>query len=184
MEKLCYLREIKKCIMRKYLLFLIVTVVISACGSLRQISRSGITRQVWTAEKVLTVVESRHYSVDIKYMFPQRGMMKALDYGYGLRISGDSLYSYLPYFGVTHGVVPYGGGKALHFDAIVSDYFVDMLNKNLTRVMIFVVNEEDRYRYIINIYNNGNVQLSVQAERRDFISFSGELAWENKERVE
>ena len=59
-----------------------------------------------------------------------------------------------------------------------------MLNKNLTRVMIFVVNEEDRYRYIINIYNNGNVQLSVQAERRDFISFSGELAWENKERVE
>ena len=166
--------------MKKIILSTVVSVVLAGCTVSQQTVQQKAEQQIQTAQQVSELLQSRRYAVDIKYMYPQRGMMKALDYGYGVRISGDSIYSYLPYFGVARGYVPYGGGTGLHFKTVFSDYSVRKSKKYLTQVVVVVSNEEDRYRYTMDIYDNGNVQLSVQADRRDFISFSGEMVLDDR----
>ena len=52
---------------------------------------------------------------------PMKGGSKHLTSDYSLEIRNDSVYSYLPYFGVAYNV-PYGGGKGLNFSAPLSEY--------------------------------------------------------------
>ncbi|HEY9551841.1 MAG TPA: DUF4251 domain-containing protein, partial [Prevotella sp.] len=79
-------------------------------------------QQALTAQRVEETLASGHYSVDVRYMYSLRGIMKPVDYGYGISVQGDTLQSYLPYYGVVHGRVPYGGGKGLNFKGILTDY--------------------------------------------------------------
>ena len=45
-----------------------------------------------------------------------KGRSRALTSDYSIEIRNDSVFSYLPYFGVAYNV-PYGGGKGLIFNA-------------------------------------------------------------------
>lgn len=100
--------------------------------------------------------------------------MKHLDYGYDIRLSGDTLYSYLPYYGRAYSV-PYGGGKGLVFNAPIQDYAVSSQKKGLTKMDIYVENDEDCYAYMMEIFDNGQVDLLVRAQKREQILFRGKL---------
>ena len=107
-------------------------------------------------------------------MMPIRGGMKHLNDSYNIRLSGDTLYSYLPYFGRAY-TVPYGGGKGLHFQAPLQDYVVSHPKRDLTVIQLLVTNDEDQYHYMIELYDNGRANLTVRATEREQISFSGEM---------
>lgn len=47
---------------------------------------------------------------------------------YTLEIRNDSVFSYLPYFGVAYNA-PYGGGKSLNFNASITGYTTRALKK-------------------------------------------------------
>ena len=71
--------------------------------------------------------------------------------------------------------MPYGGGKALDFTAPVSDRQVRRLKNGLTRVELRVANDEDRYLYVIDVFDNGRVMLDVTAQEREQVQFAGEM---------
>ena len=86
----------------------------------------------------------------------------------------DSLFSYLPYFGVAHRA-PYGGGKGLVFDAPINKYEAKKDKKGRIKIELAVRNEEDSYTYHITLYSNGSANIDVQPNNKDQITFSGKL---------
>lgn len=160
--------------MRNEFLLCSVFALLVGCSSSRLTPQQKVVKSAWTAQKVHEAIENKKMAVEINYVIPFRAGMKHLDYGYDIRLSGDTLYSYLPYYGRAYNI-PYGGGKGLVFNAPIQDYAVSNPKKVLTKMDIYVENDEDRYAYMMEIFDNGQVNLLVRAQKREQILFRGKL---------
>ena len=160
--------------MKKLFLLMIAVAGLAACTVSRQTAEGRAAKAAHVAQRVGEKLDSMRFRVDVNYIYPRRGAARAVDFGYGIRLSGDTLYSRLPYFGRAYHV-PYGGGKALDFTAPVGDRQVRWLKNGLTRVELRVTNDEDRYLYVIDVFDNGRVMLDVTAQEREQVQFAGEM---------
>lgn len=160
--------------MRNIILCCVVFVLLAPCSAVRFTPDQRAVADRHVVQEVRQAVESGKLTVRMDYVTPFRAGIKHLSSGYDVRLSGDTLYSYLPYFGRAYSV-PYGGGKGLMFDAPVQDCAVDYPKKGLTRLHVVVRNDEDQYMYVFDVFDNGHVDLLVTSNRRERISFSGEL---------
>ena len=89
-------------------------------------------------------------------------------------MKGDTLISYLPYFGRVYWV-PYGGGKGLNFMVTISSYEEWEKKNGLRHIEIGLKNEEDTYLYTIEVFSNGSATIDVMARQREQISYTGEM---------
>lgn len=133
-----------------------------------------------TEQAVREAVDAKGYKIDVNRVMPMKGGSKHLTSDYSLEIRNDSIYSYLPYFGVAYNI-PYGGGKGLNFNAPLSEYTSEYSKKGNARITLKVRNEEDNYIYNITIYPDGTSSIQVTPTNRQSISFSGEMDIKKKE---
>ena len=133
-----------------------------------------------TEQAVREAVDAKTYKINVDRVMPMKGGSKHLTSDYSLEIRNDSVYSYLPYFGVAYNV-PYGGGKGLNFSAPLSEYTSAYNKKGNAKITLKVRNEEDNYLYNITIYPNGSSNIQVTPTNRQSISFSGEMDLKKKE---
>jgi len=154
--------------MMKKGLVLLLTMAVVACSTLTPAEKEE------QARKVNAALDERSYEIEIQMVYPFRGPAKNVTSDWSIRVRNDTLYSYLPYIGRAYNV-PYGGGKGLNFDAPIEEYVDGHWQKDQRRIDFRVVNEEDTYLYSIEVYENGNATINVQARERDRIAFSGIL---------
>ena len=114
-------------------------------------------------------------------MHPFRGASRHLTSDYSFELYGDSVVSYLPYFGEVR-MVPYGGGKGLNFIGRITAYEAYQVKAGLYRVIMGVYNDEEEYRYILEVFDNGSSTLDISSYNRDPISFMGEMTFDKKSR--
>jgi hypothetical protein len=126
------------------------------------------------ATKVKDSIDHKTFTINVNMAYPMSHAAINLTSNYSLRLAGDSLISYLPYYGRAFRV-PYGGGKALNFSAKIKDCTISYPKKNRTRIHITVSNDEDTYQYDIDVFDNASTTISVISNEREFISFSGTL---------
>lgn len=119
-------------------------------------------------------VDNRHYTISVRTMIPSRGPSRELSSGYFIKVKGDTLVSYLPYFGRAYSL-PYGGGDGLNFTAHTSAYSMIKTKRGAHRVVIEAKSDDDTYRYVIDIFDNGSSSLRITAQQREAISYNGEL---------
>ena len=139
-----------------------------ACGTMTSAER---------AERALAVenaLATRHYAVSIQVMYPTRGGAVNVTPDFSLKVEGDTLVSYLPYFGRAYNVPP-GGGKGLNFTAPIKRYEAAKDKKGRTHVLIVADNDEDVITYHLEIVDNGRASIDVRCRERESISYSGEL---------
>lgn len=146
----------------------VVLGLLTACSTMTAAER---------AEKALAVgraLASRHYVVDVQMMYPRSGRAVNVSSNYSLEIKGDTVVSYLPYFGRAYSI-PYGGGKAFNFSAPIISYESASDPKGKTYVRLVTDNEEDVITFQLEIFDNGQTTIDVQAREREPITYSGEL---------
>lgn len=90
-------------------------------------------------------------------MQPMRGGSRNLTTNYTLEIRNDSVFSYLPYFGVAYNA-PYGGGKSLIFNASITAYTTRALKKGKIQIDFKTRSDEDNYEYRLTIFPDGSNQ--------------------------
>ncbi len=151
--------------MKKCLLILAVLACV-ACSTLTPAEKAE------RAAFVASALNDRHYKIDIQMMYPQRGPAKNVTGTYSLEVKGDSLISYLPYFGKAY-QVPYGGGKGLNFIDTIEQYAATKDAKGRYQIAIGLTNEEDTYLYSLEVFDNGNATIDVRSKQREPISYSG-----------
>ncbi len=107
---------------------------------------------------------------------PQRGGGKQLTSEYDLRVTPDSVISFLPYFGRAYFDVPYGGGDGgLKFTSTRFTYEVKEKKKGGWEISIVPSDVKNLSRLLLYISPDGYASLSVNSINRDFITFDGYL---------
>lgn len=169
---------IRSKIMKKVIAFMVTLAIFTACGTTAGSVGGNLTkeqRKELVAQEVTHRLNSRHYKIAVNFMTPLRGGgRRYVNGGYSLEVKGDTVRSYLPYFGNVYRATM-GQQKALNFDAAIYNYEVKRSGKNAVQVFFFTETEEDRYQYQIDIYSNGRAYITVLAQNRDGITFDGDM---------
>jgi len=157
--------------MKKYLISAVILVaMLTGCAT----SAERLERQAREAAMVEEALQNRRYTIDIRMMHPLRGRAVNVTSNYSVEVKGDTLVSYLPYFGRAY-QVPYGGGKGLNFIAPITGYQSETDRKGTTRIMLTSENEEDSYLYVLEVFSNGESSVEVQSRQRDRIYYTGRM---------
>lgn len=149
----------------------VAALLVAACATTEERAQ----RRAERAEVVKRAVDSRHFTVTVQTMNPMRGSSVNVTPDFSLEVSGDTVKSYLPYFGRAY-YVPYGGGKGLCFTATAIGYEQSQPKRGDRMLVTFACrNEEDLYRFRLEIYDDGATVIDVRAQEREHISFTGEI---------
>ncbi|MDR2473718.1 MAG: DUF4251 domain-containing protein [Tannerella sp.] len=161
--------------MKRFFLYIaLITTCLWSCSAPKNIA---VTRSL-----VIQIIQSRDYTVEADYMSPMRSEgARHLSASYSLAIHGDTLVSYLPYYGEAFGNIPYGGGNGLNFTAEILEYNCSFDDKGTALIEIKVRNENINYKYLTQIFGNGNASISINSDNRQPISFRGKLKTEGYE---
>jgi hypothetical protein len=157
----------------KFILFMMaMSLAVCACSTLTSAERAE--REAKTAQAVEKALAERHYRVEVSMVNPRRGRAVNVSSDFSLEVKGDTLVSYLPYFGWAYNV-PYGGGKGLNFTAPISEYHTAKGRNGATLITMKAANEEDFYSFRLEVFSNGSTFINLTARERESISYSGQM---------
>ncbi len=163
--------------MKAAILSVVTALLLTACGTQKLSVAEKAARLEAQMQQVDSLVRGMRFGIEVNAAFPQRGNMVNLNYDYGIQIHGDTLRSYLPYYGRAY-QVPYGGGKALDFSERIQRHTLTQGKKGEQQLQMWVENDEDVYVYTLKVYAGGNIDLTVESHQRDRIRFTGQLTAE------
>ena len=155
---------------RLFLAAMMMAVVI--LGYISSCKSSNTTALNERTQVIRQQIEDRHYTITVNRMLSMNGRSQELTSLYSLTIQGDTLTSYLPYFGQAYSI-PYGGGQGLIFHAPITDYSQTYDTKGTADISIRTSSEDDSYIYRIQIFDNGSTTIHVTPNNRQAISFYG-----------
>lgn len=160
--------------MMKRLRFLLVLGIAFCIGGHSLFAQSKKEKKEYIKELVKEQVENREYTIEVNRALPTGGRSVNLTSLYELKVQGDSVYSYLPYFGRAYSV-PYGGGDGLRFETVMTDYNVTYDKKGTARIQFKAITNEDNFTFNISVFDNGSASINVTPTNRQQISFNGEI---------
>jgi hypothetical protein len=160
--------------MKRIICFLAMMLMLFANVTVSAQKKSKAERKAEIARVVKQKVEDKHFKVIVDMAYPMEGPTIPLNQLYSLEVKGDSIISYLPYYGRAYSI-PYGGGKGLNFEGTIKKFRISYPKESSMRVDFEVTNDEDYYMYALDIYNNGNTSIVVIPQRRNSINFTGKI---------
>lgn len=122
--------------------------------------------------EIRKAIESQNYVFKAQQVYPQNGNVRILTSDYDLAVSGDTIISYLPFFGRAYvaPINPSDGG--IKFSS--TDFTYKMKNnRNRWEVMIKPKDASEVQEMHLEIFDNGNATLRVISTNRQNISFNG-----------
>lgn len=157
--------------MKTYIITIAVlsAITLFSCKSGENLSKAEVISLV--TEKV----EASNYTFVPSTALPVSGRAVNLDRSFSLKISKDSIESYLPYFGraYTAPISPTEGG--IKFASTDFDYTISEKKKGMWNVSIETKDTRTRYKILLNIGETGYTSLTVQDTNRQSISFYGKI---------
>jgi hypothetical protein len=126
------------------------------------------------AEYVAKALDDRRYKIGIDLMITRRMGSKPVTSDWELEVKGDTLVSYLPYFGVAYEAA-YGSSTGLNFTAPIKSYEDSGFNKGKRTIRLRTYSDEDVIDYQIEVMDNGSASIDVTPRKREGISYSGTL---------
>jgi len=155
---------------------LILALIVGAGISTASAQNSGKDKKAVKITAIKNDVNGRHYTFLANTATPLRGRTIQLTSEYDVRITPDSVISFLPYFGTAYMDVPYnptdGGVK---FSSTKFDYKVSERKKGGWEITISPKDVKNLERLVLSISSDGYASLSVTSTNRDPISFYGYL---------
>lgn len=158
---------------KKTMMVMAAILVIVACATSDPSGLSKAERRQQTALLVQKALLDRHYTINVQSAHPYKGAPINLTSSYSLQVKGDTIVSYLPFFGRAYSI-PYGGGKGLNFTGLINSYQTSR-NKKEYNIKMGVDNDEDQYVYYIDVYDNGRAVVLVTSKNRSNITFYGDM---------
>ena len=117
-------------------------------------------------------IQSKQFIFKAQTAFPMRGGMRQLTSEYDLKVKGDTIIAYLPYFGRAY-VAPIDPTKGgIQFTSTQNNYTLKAKKKN-SEITIVPKNIQEVHQLHLNISPNGNASLQVISNNRDPINFNG-----------
>jgi hypothetical protein len=149
----------------KNLRFLIAIVLLIFSGSLFAQHKS---------DRVKSIIESKHYTFVAQSALPTKGNFRNLTSEYDMRVNGDSLAVYLPYFGEAFAPVD-PTENPLEFSTSTNKYVASQSKKGNWNITITPSGIHDARQFNLSVSSSGYGTLTVNFNNRQPISFNGFL---------
>ena len=166
------------CIMKTMKNLFILLLIVSAGLNAASAQTSTKDKKAAKVAAIKSELESKRYTFLANEMIPQGGGSKQLDYGYDVRITPDSVISFLPYFGRAYFDVPYNptdGG--IKFTSTNFDYKAVEKKNGGWEITIKPKDVKNLTSMVLYVSSNGYTSLSVTSFNKDFINFDGSLKY-------
>jgi hypothetical protein len=127
-------------------------------------------------ETIERAVTSRNYVFKAETVMPTGAVPnRQLSYGYDLRVSPDTIVSYLPYFGraYTAPMDPSKGG--IQFTSTKFEYKETKRKKGGWEILIKPKDTQDVSQMVLTVSETGFASLQVISNNRQPISFNGNV---------
>lgn len=130
-----------------------------------------------TPAEIETAVQSGHWVFSAQRATGDVGRSRQLTTDYTVAVRGDSMISYLPYFGRA-----YAGSAGLETKSVLDFRSVDFTlskeinKKGATVIIIKPADYTDVQSYTFTIFSNGRADLNVLLTSRSPITFSGSVS--------
>ena len=154
----------------------VLLLIVSAGSIAARAQSSSKDKKAAKLEAIKSNVDTKNYTFIADYVLPQGGSSKQLTSEYDLRITPDSVISFLPYFGRAYFDIPYNPNDGgIKFTSTKFDYKVTEKKKGGWEITINPKDVKDLSRMILDISADGYASLAVTSTNRDFISYNGFL---------
>lgn len=156
---------------------LLTMALIVSAGLFTANAQSKSAKKASKEADIRAKVEHKNYTFLANYVLPLRGGAHALtEVYYDLKVTGDSVKSFLPYFGRAYLDVPYNPTEGgIKFTSTKFDYTVKDKKKGGWEITISPKDVKNIERLVLNISSDGYATLAVTSINRDFISYDGNL---------
>lgn len=156
------------CIMKYALIMIGLLTSVVAISSERQARREA------EQQAVMQHIESQSYEIDVNQAQPMGWKSVNLTSSYSVRISGDSIYCHLPYYGRAYSI-PYGGGEGLIFSSTMNGYSIANGKRGVRRITFDANSQDGNNKFSIEIWPTGQSSITVTPAGRQTISYSGRI---------
>lgn len=119
-----------------------------------------------------TLVESKKFIFKVQTVLPTGGSNVQVTSDYDIKLNGDSLVSYLPYFGRAYSA-DYGQPGGLNFTSTKFQYNLKSKKKGGWDITIKPTDIKDVRQMFLSIGENGYASLQVISNNRQTISYYG-----------
>ncbi len=161
--------------MKQLLGILVAVCCLMACATTKtKEQKEAEARQ--TFGQITDSVNNRSFTIELSYVIPRKLQPRFLTSDYSVRVQGDSITSFLPYFGVAYRADLNNHYRSpLDFEGLITDYNAEWKKKKKMCVKLKTKNNMDHISYSMDIFTNGTVTLDVIPTEREPITFTGRL---------
>lgn len=172
-----------------HIIVLLILLVSIACKSSKPIATQA------EIDKLSKIITNNHYRIESNWAYPQvtTAVQQVMSSGLlppgsnansislignsnFLEFKGDSISSYLPYFGERQMQVGYGGNdSAIQFDGLVQNYKVSMNKNNGYEVSFEAVSKSEKFNVYISISPNLKTTVALSGGSRFPIRYGGKV---------
>ena len=150
--------------------------VLSLLVSTSLVHCSGSKKSVGiTGSDISTMVNNKNFRFVAEQVNPLRGRSRQLTSEYDVLLKGDSLISYLPYFGRAYQAPMNPSQGGIQFTSTNFSYSANLNKKGAWVVNIIPKDYQDIQQFTFTIFENGNAGLNVTSTSKDPISFNGRI---------
>ena len=133
------------------------------------------------AAEIKDLIESKNYVFLATYMYPSGGGSRYLTSPYDLTVAPDTVEAYLPYFGVAYSGAGYNNeDNGIKFKSTKFDYTTNTKKGSSYTIKIKTNDTRNATQMTLQVYTNGNADLTVVSMNRQQIRFSGNIKERNK----
>jgi hypothetical protein len=154
---------------------LLLLILVSAFGSFAMAQDENKDRSGQDVE-VKALVDAKRFTFKAQSVHPQRGRIVQLNSEYDLKVSGDTVRSYLPYFGRAYSAPIDGRGGGIDFTSKDFEYSEKARRKGGWDITIKPKDVSDVREMNLVVFENGKASLRVTSNNREPISYNGYVA--------
>jgi hypothetical protein len=118
------------------------------------------------------MLESKTFVFKARTAYPQTGSSRILTSEYDVKLSGDKIVSFLPYFGRAYSANPYANDGGIKFTSTDFSYVAKQTKKGW-RVTIIPKDANAVQQLYLDVSGSGYATLQVTSADRQSISFHG-----------
>ena len=130
---------------------------------------------------IKSLVESKRFVFKAQSVSPPSAPLRQLTGdNYELRMLGDSLISYLPYFGRAYAAPSPGSSAGYNFTSTKFDYTAKARKKGGWDIVIKTKDVTDFREFDLTVSTNGTASLRALSNNRQLISYNGFITGADK----
>lgn len=137
------------------------------------------------AAEIKGLIDAKDYIFQASYMYPNGGGSRYLTSPYDLTVAPDTVEAYLPYFGVAYSGAGYNSSddNGIKFKSTKFEYATNAKKDGSYVINIKVNDNRNATQMTLQVYNNGNADLTVLSMNRQQIRFNGYIKERGKPKV-